>query len=286
MKFSKIYIEITNYCNLNCSFCSKDTRRKQEMSVEDFKHIIKEIKPYTSSIYLHVKGEPLLHSNLDDILTICEENNIQVRITTNGTLLKNKVDILLKHQIKQINISLHSENNQLNYFENVFNISDILSKKTTIIYRIWTLPNLKLNEISTNIVNKITNHYNLSTDIVDKIINDKNIKIDDNIYLDKDYEFEWPKLKKEKSNTGTCLGTRSHIAILSNGDVVPCCLDSNGEIKLGNIHQVSLKEIVNSNRFKKIKQGFQNNKVICSLCQSCTYRKRFESKTELEYQNQ
>ena len=283
MKFSKIYIEITNYCNLNCSFCSVDNREKQEMSIAEFEHIIKEIKPYTNSVYLHVKGEPLLHSSLDEILTVCDNNNLNVRITTNGTLLKSKKGILLKHKIKQINVSLHSENNQLNYFENVFNTCDELSKKMTIIYRIWTLPTLKLDKLSTNIVNKIKLHYNLSTLVVEKIMNDKNIKINDNIYLDKDYEFEWPKIKNDVNNYGTCLGTRSHIAILSNGDVVPCCLDSNGNIKLGNIFDNSLCDILEGRLFQNIRQGFQNNKVICPLCQSCTYRKRFENK-EVLYQ--
>lgn len=284
MKFSKIYVEITNYCNLNCSFCSIDSRKKKEMSIDEFRHVINEIKPFTNSIYLHVRGEPLLHSCLDEILTICDNNNINVRITTNGTLLKNKKDILLKHKIKQINVSLHSENNQPNYFENVFNTCDELSKKMTIIYRIWTLSTLKLDKLSTKIVDKIVFHYNLSTNIVDKIINDKNIKISDNIYLDKDCEFEWPKIKDDSSNYGTCLGTRSHIAILSNGDVVPCCLDSNANIKLGNVFEKNLKDILNSKLFQDIRNGFQNNKVICSLCQSCTYRKRFENNKENLYQ--
>lgn len=281
MIFNKIYIEITNYCNLNCSFCSKDSRKKYEMTIDEFKHVINEIKEYTDSIYLHVKGEPLLHSKLDEILTICDENELKVRITTNGTLLKNKEDILLKHNIKQINISLHSENSEPNYFEKIFNTCDKLSKKTAIVYRIWTLPNLKLDKISAKIIDKIDNHYHLSIEIVEKIINDKNIKISDNIYLDKDYEFEWPKVKDEKCHSGTCLGTRTHIAILSNGDVVPCCLDSNDVIKLGNIYKEKLQDIINSNMFQTIRKGFQDNKVICLLCQSCTYRKRFETKLKV-----
>ena len=273
--FSKIYVEITNYCNLNCSFCSKDTLPKKEMTVSQFELVINKIKDYTSDIYLHVKGEPLLHSNLDKILDICDNNKINVRMTTNGTLLDKKKDILLKHNIKQINVSLHSENNYNNYFENVFNTCDEISKKTTVIYRIWTLPSLKLDTLSTIIVNKIKNHYKLSTNIVNKIMNDKNIKIKDNIYLDKDYEFIWPKVNNKKGNKGTCLGTKTHIGILSNGDVVPCCLDSNAVIKLGNIFHDNLTDIINSRLFQNIRNGFNNNEIVCDLCKSCTYRHRF-----------
>ena len=275
-RFSKIYVEITNKCNLNCSFCSIDSLAKREMTVKEFEIVINKINAYTNNIYLHVKGEPLLHSNLDDILTICDNYGINVRITTNGTLLKSKKIILLKHNIKQINVSLHSENNYANYFEDVFNTCDELSNKMTIIYRIWTLTSL--NELSTRIVDNIKNHYNLSTIIVDKILKEKNIKIKDNIYIDKDYEFIWPKITNNKNNIGTCLGTKSHIAILSNGIVTPCCLDSNGVINLGNIYNTSFDSIITSNLFNQIREGFNNNIIICDLCKSCTYRNRFNKK--------
>lgn len=269
-RFSKIYVEITNYCNLNCSFCSNDNLPKREMSVDEFRIVISKIKDYTDNIYLHVKGEPLLHSHLDKILDICDNMGINVRITTNGTLLAKKKDILLNHNIKQINVSLHSENNSSNYYEDVFTTCDLLSCKTAIIYRIW------IDKLSTIVVDKIKGYYNLSTDIVNKINDEKNIKIRDNIYIDKDNEFEWPVITNEKSEYGTCLGTKSHIAILSNGNITPCCLDSSGIITLGNIFIDNLGDIINSKLFKEINTGFNNNKVVASLCKSCTYRKRFE----------
>ena len=273
--FKKIYIEITNKCNLNCSFCSIDNREKKEMSLDEFNTVLDKVANYTESIYLHVKGEPLIHSKFDDILNICDKYNVKVCITTNGTLLKNKKDILLKHKIKQINISLHSENNIKTYFDDVFNTCDELSKKITIIYRLWTLDNLK--KVSTIIVDKIKNHYNLSTLIVDKIYNDKNIKIKDNIYVDKDIEFTWPNDGEIiKSNVGTCYGTRSHIAILSNGVVVPCCFDSNGMIPLGNIFNDNMDDILNNETYCELKKNFQNNKIINPLCQKCNYRLRFK----------
>ena len=279
-KFNKIYIEITNYCNLNCSFCSKDKRIKKEMSILEFCNVINKIKNHTKSIYLHIKGEPLLHSNLDEILTICDENNIVVKITTNGTLLKKKIEILKKHHIKQINVSLHSENGIENYFEDVFSSCDELSKNTTIVYRIWVLNNLELDELSTKTVEKIKKYYNLSTTMVEKIIKEKNIKLKDNIYLDKDNEFIWPNESindnnDNSDNGGYCLATKSHIGILSNGVVVPCCLDSEGIINLGNIFEQDLEEIINSDLFKSINEGFRNKKVVCDLCKNCEYRYRF-----------
>lgn len=278
MKFQKIYVEITNFCNLKCSFCSIDNRKKEEMSLQQFDTILDKIRHYTKSIYLHVKGEPLLHSKLDEILKISEKYNMKVKITTNGTLLKSKLSTLQKYlNIKQINVSLHSENNIPNYFEKVFKSSDILSKNIPIVYRIWLLDNYKLDKLSTLIVDKIIKYYNLDSSFKEKVLKEKNIKIKDNIYLDKDNEFIWPDNNEEnEEEIGTCYGTRSHIAILVNGDVVPCCLDSKGILKLGNIFEADMEDILNSNLFKTINEGFRNHKVVCNLCKNCNFRKKFK----------
>ena len=274
MKFKKIYIEITNICNLNCSFCSDDKRTRKEMNAKEFEIVIKKIKGYTKTIYLHVKGEPLLHSNLEEILYIASKYNLNVRITSNGTLLKEKLNILTKfNNIKQINISLHSENKKPNYFESVFEACDILSTNIPIVYRIWTLNNYKLNKLSTMIVDKIINYYKLDNSFMEKVINNNNIQIQNNIYLDKDNLFDWPNdTTVSNQEFGTCLGTRTHIAILSDGTVIPCCLDSNANIKLGNIFDENLEDILNKDLFKNINQGFKDNKLTHNLCKNCTFR--------------
>ena len=108
-RFKKIYIEITNSCNLKCSFCPEGKRIKEFISVENFEIIINQIKPYTNLIALHVKGEPLLHPKLKEILDICEKENILVNITTNATLLEKNKDILISSKaVRQLNLSLHS----------------------------------------------------------------------------------------------------------------------------------------------------------------------------------
>ena len=272
MRFNKIYIEITNICNLNCSFCSKDNRKLKELSLDEFEIILKKIKPYTKNIYLHIKGEPLLHSKLDGILNLAKEYNFNIRITTNGTLLKEKYHILNKYNnIKQINISLHSENNKKNYFEDIFETVDKI--EIPVIYRIWTLENNKLNKLSTIIVDKIISYYKLDNNFKELVIKNNNIKIKNNIYLDKANKFIWPSnIKDNNIDKGTCLGTRTHIGILSNGEVVPCCLDSKGILKLGNIFDNDLEDILNCSLFKEIHDGFINNKITNNLCKNCNYR--------------
>ena len=87
-KFKKMYIEITNICNLNCIFCPKTLRKPKFMSCDEFKIIADKLKNYGDYIYLHVLGEPLLHPDIEKILSISESFNFKVIITTNGLYKK------------------------------------------------------------------------------------------------------------------------------------------------------------------------------------------------------
>ena len=272
--FKKIYIEITNCCNLSCSFCSKTSKPKRTMTIEEFKNIISKIKSHTDYIYLHVKGEPLLHKDLKEFLKIAEENDLKVNLTTNGTLFSQRVDDLKNSKsLKKVNFSLHSENNYPNYFENIFQSVDKLPKDITVIYRLWTLSNSTLDKKSTEIVEKLKDYYNLSPQIVDKLYKEQNVKISSNIYVDKDNEFIWPTVTEEKSN-GYCHALKTHLGILVDGTVVPCCLDASGIINLGSIYTDTLENIMTTERYRKLKKSFQDHKPSEALCASCTYKNK------------
>lgn len=276
-KFKKIYIEITNICNLSCTFCSKSQRPKKEMTTREVEHILKEIDDYTDYIYLHVKGEPLLHSQLEFILDLCDKYNKQVNITTNGTLIDKKLPTLLNHKcVRQINFSLHSENNYPDYLEKVFTATEELAKNKYVVYRFWTMNNNKLNKQSTKIVEKIIDYFNLSTEFVEKIQNTQNIKISNNIYINKQNQFIWPDEENDYyEEKGYCHALTTNIGILSDGTVVPCCLDGEGKIPLGNIFETSFESIITSEKFKTILTGFRNRKVTENLCKHCSFKSKF-----------
>lgn len=278
MKFNKVYIEITNRCNLNCSFCKQSNNKKRGMSVKEFKHVISEVKKVTKNIYLHVKGEPLLHPHLDELLQICDDNEMRVNITTNGTLINHQKEIILKHDcVKKINFSLHSENEYPDYLMNIFNCVNELSKKMTIVYRLWTLNDHTLDEKSSYIVLAIQKYYQLNEEKVELIHRRQNAKVTDQIYVDKDNEFVWPSLKNEILNEdGYCYALKTHVAILVNGTVVPCCLDGEGIIQLGNIYEQSIETINESERFTRLKKSFQDRKPCEQLCKRCGFKIRLK----------
>lgn len=274
-KYKKIYIEITNICNLNCSFCSKVEKPRKMLTTFEFKEIVEKIKDYTDYIYLHVKGEPLTHPNIIEFIDIAKEYNLKVNLTTNGVLFPKYVEELSKcENLSKINFSLHSENNIPNYCEKIFDSVNKLNNQT-VIYRLWTLKENELDEKSTEIVDKIKNYYKLDNLFIEKVKTENNVKINSTTYVDKDNEFSWPEINDYKSN-GYCYALKTQIAILSDGTVVPCCLDSNGQIELGNIFNNTLEEIISSERYQNLKKSFQDRKPCEELCKSCTFKERFK----------
>lgn len=274
-KFRKVYVEITNICNMNCSFCPTTKRAKATMSSKDFEYIASRIVPYTDYVYLHVKGEPLLHPNLKEILDICEKYNLKVNISTNGTLLDGKYELL--KNIRQLNVSLHSLENDdkyklEEYLNTTLDICNKLAKAGVIIrYKLWNVQELPDdgNGINEKIIKILEQRYNLS---IQNASYDKDEKLDDNVYLSIKRPFKWPNLENENQTETTCYGLRRQIAILVDGTVVPCCVDNNGDINLGNIFKTELEDILESQLAIEIKKGFEDNKCIHKLCKKCEYR--------------
>lgn len=246
------------------------------MTKEDFETILEKIKDDTDYIYLHVKGEPLLHPQVIDFIKLAEKYQLKVNLTTNGTLFpKLSKELGTCSNLNKINFSLHSENQIPNYCEKIFENTKYLSPRTTVVYRLWTLKENVLDKKSTKIVNRIKKYYDLSKETVEKIKKENNIKILSTTYVDKDNEFIWPKVTTHKS-CGYCYALKTHIAILVDGTVVPCCLDSNGKIELGNIFNQTLKEIMESQKYQTLKKSFQERKPSERLCQSCTFKERMK----------
>ena len=261
--FNRIYIEITNICNLNCDFCPITKRVKKSMSVNDFEKVILKIKDYTNHIYLHVKGEPFMHNDLDGIIKVANKYNLNVNITTNGRLISKNIDVVNNNKIRQLNISLHSFSD-MDEIKELLNVLDNI-KDSYISLRLWN------DKDNSEIINVLECHYNKKIEFTGK-----RFTITDKVYLDKDICFSWPDINKDVITTyGTCRGAKSQIAILVDGTVVPCCLDNDGIIDLGNIFESSLNEILESKRYKDIVNGFNNNKLVEELCQKCGYRNRF-----------
>lgn len=273
--YNKVYVEITNICNMNCSFCHGHKREPRLMSIEEFSVILEKLKEHTKYIYYHLMGEPLTHPLLPEFVKLAGENGYKSIITTNGTLLKKCGDELLNAGIHKINISLHSFENgdyesHSNYIKNIAEFSKKAADRGVIVVlRLWNRGvDGGKNDVSLKLLKE-----NISGDWVD---NSRGIKISDKIFLEWGERFQWPDKDAEiKGNKYFCYGLKDQFGILSDGTVVPCCLDSGGIINLGNIFNDDIISILNSKRAKDIVEGFKCGKASEDLCKRCGYAQRF-----------
>ncbi|MDE5977500.1 MAG: SPASM domain-containing protein [Turicibacter sp.] len=289
-QFKRVYIEITNRCNLKCDFCPSATlgRGGRTMKESDFIHVLNEVKPYTNYLYFHLLGEPFLNPYLGRFLALSHEANMQVNLTTNGTLIKKVEDLLIEAPaLRQINFSIHSfeANEQTKKLEEYLsNIASFIERIQAVkpVYcnlRLWNMDADELkakNTLNQEILTIIEKVFQLEMNLSEKLQMTSNIKIKDRVFINMAEKFEWPTLERDViSEKMFCYGLRDHFAIQADGTVVPCCLDSEGKIPLGNIYETPLQEILESERAKNIYDGFSRRCAVEELCKRCGYAKRY-----------
>ncbi|SFV51399.1 Molybdenum cofactor biosynthesis enzyme and related Fe-S oxidoreductases [hydrothermal vent metagenome] len=291
MKFHRIYIEITNICGLKCSFCPTSDLLPKTMSLKIFEDIVIQSKKYTKEIALHVMGDPLTLNNLFEYLDILEKYKMKAILTTSGYFIKKQPTSTLFHNaVKQINISLNSYNKNdtsitlLQYMRPIINLCEEKLKQDANLFinlRIWNLDDIMSEKsFNTELFKELSNNFDFNKSIDEIYTNrPKSIRLENKILLHFDNYFEWPSLNNPVYGDGACLGIKSHIAILVDGRVVPCCLDSKGVIELGDLKKNNLDEIMSNNRTQSIKNGFQNGIAVEELCQKCSYKNRFNEQS-------
>ncbi len=287
MKFYRIYIELTNVCGLSCSFCPTKELPSKEMDLDFFESVIMQAKAYTKEIACHVVGDPLTQSNLSAYLDILHKHGLKAMLTTSGYFLKKHSYNTLFHPcVKQINISLNSfnKNDTSLTFEQYINpvlalCQAKLERKEELFInlRVWNLDEM-MSERTFNetLFGKLSSTFETNLNL--KSIYEerpKSIRLASKVLVHFDNYFEWPSLKNDNYGHGTCQGLQSHVAILASGKVVPCCLDCDGIIELGDLHEQSLNEILTAKRAINILEGFKEGKAVEELCQKCSYKNRF-----------
>ena len=277
---NRVYIEITNRCNLACDFCHGTKRPLGTMPPEDFRRIAEKLRGETSYLYLHVLGEPLLHPQLKELLAIAGELGFRVCLVTNGTLLhKRREELLAAKSLHKFSVSLHSfEGNGSAgdlpaYLQQVWEVCLPLSERGVLCaLRLW-------NEGTAPRLNGAVEAF-LSQRIgrdVESLPRDArgNRTLRPNLFLERAERFGWPDLNAPESGANFCHGFTRQLAVLWDGTVTPCCLDSEGDIPLGNLLSQPLEEILQGERAVAMAAGFAARKPTEELCRRCGYARRF-----------
>ena len=276
MRFRKVYLEISNLCNLSCAFCPGTKRQKRAMTEAEFSVLLPKLRPYTDFLYFHLMGEPLLHPRLARFLDLAHELGFRVILTTNGTLLPKQQDILLQSEgLHKVNISLHAfEANDLTipfreYLEGCFAFGKAAEGRKIVTYRLWNQGGQ--DEKNAEILSTMRSFFPDPW-----IENRRGIRIGEKVFLEYGDKFDWPDLTApEGGDRVFCQGLRDQIGVLCDGTVVPCCLDHEGDIGLGNLMEQDMEQILQSPRAKAIYEGFSRRTAAEELCRRCGYARRF-----------
>jgi len=275
-RFKKVYLEIGNVCNLNCSFCPGTNRKPQQMTVEEFSLAAGKLRAYTDYLYFHLMGEPLLHPQLENFLETAGDMTYKVIITTNGVLLEKRGDALLESSaVHKVNISLQSfEANEGGRLEEYISTCAAFAAKASergkiCVLRLWNNNGLDaLNEDIKDILSR-----NFPQPWTESRMS---LRLAERVYLEPGDKFDWPDLTAETENSPSfCYGLRDQLGVLADGTVVPCCLDHEGDIALGNIFTQNMEDILSSPRATALYEGFSHHAAVEKLCKSCGYALRF-----------
>ncbi len=293
--FAKVNIEISNICNLQCSFCPEVVRTKKLMDVELFREVIGQVSRVAKLVTFHLMGDPLVHPKLAELVELTHERGLQIYLVTNGVLLGEKEkEILLHPAFRQVSFSLHSfadnfpGRDPLPYLEKIFEFTELAFAKRPdlyVNYRLWNLTSPRGKE--TNNVEVLEHiekrfHVGLPRTWVQNENGraQKSYPVKQRLYLHFDTEFVWPGADLPVIGTqGTCQGLSNHFGIHADGTVVPCCLDKEAAIPLGTLKTQKLEDILAGERARAMHAGFRNGKLVEDLCQRCQYIERFQPRT-------
>lgn len=287
-RFGKVNLEISNICNLQCSFCPEVVRTKKMMDLDLFREIVRQVAPLTEQICFHLMGDPLVHPKLGEMLRICDEFSAPVFFVTNGVLLREeKADLLLSPALRQVNFSLHSFHDNFGdkdptaYLDRIFSYTDrALAERPDLYvnYRLWNLQDVRgVGEHNRELLRRIERRFGAEAPLEVDVRRQKSRRLTGRLYLHFDTEFTWPALDLPILGTqGRCYGLSSHFGILVDGTVVPCCLDKEGAIPLGRVQDAPLLDILENQRSRNILAGFRAGRLVEDLCQRCQYIERFQ----------
>lgn len=289
-RLRRVHVEITNRCNLACAFCAAASRPARVMAVESFEALMPGLASLADEITLHVLGEPLTHPRLGDILSAAAAAHMPVHVVTNGVLIDaSRRDLLLGGGVRQVSISLQSGLTQPAaaldaYLDRVMAFCDAADATRPDLYvnlRLWQAEGPCAGIDPPGLAARLSRHFGRDLrDLRVDVRRRKNVPLRGRQYLHLDSRFVWPSLAvPEIAATGTCHGLSTHCGILADGTVVPCCLDADGVIRLGNALTTPLEAILDGARARRLRDGFAAGRLVEPLCRRCGFIRRFSRRT-------
>ena len=270
-----LQIEPTSICNLRCimcyqsdkSFSSKSAGFMGYMKLDLLKKIIDEIEGKIEAVTFASRGEPTLHSQLDEFLKYCEGKFLGLKLNTNATLLdEKKINLLLSSDLQSLVLSI-DETNKENYEKIRVNAKfEIIMKNLNLLKNIrkknykHSKLQIRISGVKINIEQNVEEMYRFYKDFADEIalVN---------------YS-PWESAYDNEINNieDVCSELYRRMFVWQDGKVNPCDYDYKSLLSKWNANQHSIKSIWNSNYYNEIRNlhKTKNRKKIepCNRCMS------------------
>lgn len=282
--YARVYVEITNICNRSCSFCPGTARPPRRMTLSEFDRVTDALAGVTEYLYYHVMGEPLTHPDLPAMIRMAKEKGFRSAITTNGTLLPARGDQLIEAGVYKVNLSVHSfedgEDAEAHgaYLDGLLDFADRASRRGVLtVLRLWNLDGhgQALGGNNARTLDYLRARFPDGGNTPWKY-SPRGARLRDKLHLEYGDRFEWPDMEAtDRGDQVFCYGLKDHFAILCDGRVLPCCLDREGAVTLGNIFDTPIDEILASPRAEDMRLGFRRRCATEELCRRCGYARRF-----------
>lgn len=288
----KIYIELSDICHLACSFCPAPKGVRGVMSLEAFAHALDSALMLTKRIALHILGDPCALPNLANYLTLAHSKGAEIELVTSGAFFhKHRPQTLLSPPVYQLSISLEAgiDNAIANYATKLAPLLAYhlqhpscflnLRVQDSSLYQNPQALCTLLRQILPESIFTPTHHthhqkfcHALSRNDIYTLFDEKGrIRLWSKAFLIIKPHFTWAGFATMPQKHKSCHALKEQIGILSDGTIVPCCMDTQGAINLGNITTTSLQEALHSPRAVAMKNGFKTQRAVESLCQHCGF---------------
>jgi len=301
------FVELINACNFRCSFCPQTTlqREQKPMPFELATKIVRELAEmgHHHPIRCHLLGEPLLYPRFFDFVDATHGMGQRLLMATNGSRFQEKnVEGIFRSRLDEMVISLNTPEEELYnrqrgtrvpYAEYIAGITRMVSE----LVRRGPPPATRINILYERArngdpeeaarVRRIANDW---IRVVREVSGRSLPDAEDAVHLDplrtallplcEGLELQWTAYHNWGEGgppaAHFCVFPWKQLAVLVDGQATTCCVDAEGEIRLGDANVQTIEEIWNGPKLEALREGFLREKAIHPRCKRCDVRHDIE----------
>ena len=272
---SVYWIDITRLCNLKCIMCPQSrgvARRKTKMSMTTFRRIVDQVCQNRPLLKLYMSGEPLLHERLFDMIDYAADRGCQTMVHTNATMLTQEAsERFLASPLMFLSFSFDGCTRQI--YEK-FRPPARFHRVRDNILRYFRLRQRHGPGPHTTVeILRMKDTEPFLEDFVDEWTERgaDDVHVADYMMWHGTVEDRRVDSASDGAGYNPCAAPFRHGCILSDGTVVPCCMDVDGRMSMGTIDGSPFCDVWSNNSYRQLRlQMLTGTLPPDSICRRCS----------------